>query len=559
MAKLFPGTGSLKLAFNGVGNLAIASIVTLGLISGMLISLLLGISLIINSDQPLLGLGIAIAGTLVFNLVFFFVAPFLLDLSQGWLYKTKWISLSELAKLSPKAAEVLQKVCSQQKIKQPRLGLIDDQNPTAFTYGSLRDQSRLVVSAGLFTYLDDEEVATVYAHELGHIVHWDFAVMTLASTLVQIMYLVYVFARRLRSGKSKEAAQTAALVAYVFYWVGTYMLLYLSRTREYFADKFAAETTANPNALARALVKIAYGILTERERSGEVSQLTEGTRALGIYDPKAAAATGNAYRISSNQAQVSRVFLWDLFNPWASLLELNSTHPLTGKRIRALSNYAEQLDQPVDFDLAPIIAMGRGLDSKRLYGDFALDIVCNFAPLIGMIIGLISGKLLLNGAFLAGGLLGIGIGLLVKAWTHFPAYDFAKLNDILSLMADPYASPLRGQPTRLAGELIGRGDAGNQYGSDLKLKDQTGMIYLRYVSRFGSIGNFWFGMRRVKGLIGTQVKTLGWFRRGVAPWVDLVQLKSSSGTVVNSYPRWWAYFIAIACCVVGVGLLLVKL
>jgi Zn-dependent protease with chaperone function len=43
----------------------------------------------------------------------------------------------------------------------------------------LPDTARLVVSKGLFTYLDDDEAATVYAHELGHIVHWDFALMTL--------------------------------------------------------------------------------------------------------------------------------------------------------------------------------------------------------------------------------------------------------------------------------------------------------------------------------------------------------------------------------------------
>jgi Zn-dependent protease with chaperone function len=140
----------------------------------------------------------------------------------------------------------------------------------------LPNSARLVVSQGLFTYLDDDEIATVYAHELGHIVHWDFAVMTLASTLVQITYLIYSFARRLvvkaATRSSKNAAGTAALVAYVFYIIGTYLLLYLSRTREYFADHFAAETTGNPNALSRALVKIAYGILEEGKRASEPSR-----------------------------------------------------------------------------------------------------------------------------------------------------------------------------------------------------------------------------------------------------------------------------------------------
>ncbi|MEH1943988.1 MAG: hypothetical protein V7L01_27735 [Nostoc sp.] len=50
------------------------------------------------------------------------------------------------------------------------------------------------------------------------------------------------------------------------------------------------------------------------------------------------------------------------------------------------------------------------------------------------------------------------------------------------------------------------------------------MLYLHYASRFGPIGNFLFGMKRVQSLIGEQVGAVGWFRRGVAPWMDLIQL-----------------------------------
>ncbi|MCZ0898792.1 M48 family metalloprotease, partial [Microcoleus sp. HI-ES] len=213
--------------------------------------------LILSSPDPVTGLAIALPITLIFNIAAFFLSPYLMDLSQNWLYHTRWVSLAEIESLSPETAKVIQKVCKQKKLSSPRLGIIDDQNPTAFTYGSFPNSARLVVSQGLFTYLDDEEIATVYAHELGHIVHWDFAVMTLASTLVQITYLIYTTTQRMgRSGgeKAKDAAGTVAAVAYLFYIAGTYLLLYLSRTREYFADHFAAETTGNPNALSRALV-----------------------------------------------------------------------------------------------------------------------------------------------------------------------------------------------------------------------------------------------------------------------------------------------------------------
>jgi Zn-dependent protease with chaperone function len=546
------------------GNLALASGVTITLLLGMVLALSLAAVFMINSPDPVVGFFIALAITLIFNIAAFFLSPLLMDLTQNWLYNTRWVSLAEIETKSPEAAQVIQKVCELQKLKQPRLGIIDDQNPTAFTYGSFPNSARVVVSQGLFTYLDDDEVATVYAHELGHIVHWDFAVMTLASTLVQITYLIYTTAQRLghKGGeKVKDAAGSVAAVAYLFYIVGTYLLLYLSRTREYFADHFAAETTGNPNALSRALVKIAYGILEEGQRATEPSRLLEGTRALGIYDAKAAISTGTAYRISSEPAKIGRVFLWDIFNPWAWWMELNSTHPLTGKRVRALSTYAEQLGLDIEFDLGRIVGEGNHLSKRKLYGNFVFDLLLYCAEIIGLSVGFAIGISLsaVNPMIvIACPLIGLGTGILVKTLVMFPKYDQAESLDVLTLMSDPYASPLRGQPAKLQGELIGRGDAGYVFGSDLKLQDRTGMIYLRYADRFGPIGNFLFGMKRVKSLIDMDVNALGWFRRGVAPWMDLIQLESDSGTTVNSYHRFWSFVLGFGALVLGIAALFVS-
>lgn len=559
------GAAGVKLAMAGVGgNLALASTVTMTLMSGMVLVLALGLVLIADSQNPILGLGIAIAITIIFNIAAFFLSPFLMDLIQSCLYKTRWVELAEIENLSPETIRVIRRVCQQKKIKTPRLGIIEDQNPTAFTYGSLPNSARLVVSRGLFTYLDDDEVATVYAHELGHIVHWDFAVMTVASTLVQICYLIYITARTIMrsmgDNKFADAAKTASLVAYIFYFIGTYLLLYLSRTREYFADHFAAEVTGNPNGLSRSLVKIAYGIVEEGSRAKEPSRLIEGTRALGIYDAKAAATTGNAYRIASEPEKVGRVFLWDMFNPWGWWMELSSTHPLTGKRVRALSTYAEQLGLETEFDMGKVVGEGKKLNKKKLYGSFFTDIVLFGAETIGLFVGIVIGIALVSsgfnnpGLFVACPLIGCGIGVIVKAFVTYPNYNKAAETDVLTLMSDPYASPLRGRPAKLEGKLIGRGDAGYKFGSDLKIQDPTGMLYLRYASRFGSLGNFLFGMKRVESLINMDVASVGWFRRGVAPWMDLIELKSKNGTVVNSYHRFGAFVTGGLLIVAGIGL-----
>ncbi|NEO57041.1 MAG: M48 family metalloprotease [Okeania sp. SIO3B5] len=550
-----------KVAIAGGGNLIWASCITLILLFAMVLPLSLALIFILVSPNPTQGLIMSVGITIAFNFLQFFFSPYLMDLTQEWLYKTRWVSLVDLEAKSPETVAVIQRVCQERNLKQPRVGIIDDQNPTAFTYGSLPNQARLVVSEGLFTYLDDEEIATVYAHELGHIVHWDFAVMTLASTLVQIIYLVYVFTRRLQGADQEVVryiATSIAVPAYVFYLVGTYILLYLSRTREYFADHFAAETTGNPNALSRALVKIAYGIVEEAQKIKEPSQLLEGTRALGIYDAKAATSSGTAYRITSDTNKIGQVFLWDMFNPWGWWMELNSTHPLTGKRVRALSTYAEKLGLAIEFDMGRIIGEGNKLSKKRLYGNFIFDLLLYNAELISIIVGLVIGFLnveIMPLLIISAPIISFGLGHLIKTSLMYPDFKNAVETDVLTLMSDPYASPLRGKPAQLQGELIGRGDAGYKFGSDLKLQDKTGMIYLHYASRFGAIGNFLFGMKRVKSLIGMNVKSLGWFRRGVAPWMDLIQLSSEHGTVVNSYHRFWSFVLSIGAIVFGVLLL----
>jgi Zn-dependent protease with chaperone function len=559
--------GLVSLSMKGVaGSLALASGVTISLLAGMVLVLSLSLVLIQGSDNPLVGLVVAIALTIAFNVAVFFIAPFIMDLVQKILYGTRWVSLAEVKRQSPEAAQIITTICREKKLNPPRLGIINDQNPTAFTYGSLPNSARLVVSQGLFTYLDDDEVATVYAHELGHIVHWDFAVMTVAATLVQVVFLLYVAAREMayRLGDSdgvkqfKNGLQAIALAAYIFYVVGEYLVLYLSRTREYYADHFAAETTGNPNALSRALVKIAYGIMEAGERSSAPSRVLQGTRSLGISDPGTANFMGTAYRVAAEPAQVGRVFLWDMFNPWGWWMELGSTHPLTGKRIRALSTYAEQLGLDAEFDMARVIKEGRRLSKKKLYGHFAFDLILYRLEWLLAGLGLLLGLVLtiavhsaLGLTILAFALIGFGLGTLIKVFITYPDYHRVGTTDVLTLMSDPYASPLRGRPVKLVGQVIGRADAGNRLGSDLKLQDQTGMILLRFASRFGPLGNLLFGMGQADAFINRQVTVVGWFRRGTMPWVNFLRMDCPEKWTCRSYPRFWSIILGVGTIALG--------
>lgn len=83
--------------------------------------------------------------TVLFNLVWWWLSPFVMDLTLQWVYKSEWVSAEELGRTHPGVVNFIEKTCRDQNIPVPRLGLIHDQSPTAFTYGATARNARLVV------------------------------------------------------------------------------------------------------------------------------------------------------------------------------------------------------------------------------------------------------------------------------------------------------------------------------------------------------------------------------------------------------------------------------
>src|SRR5580765_3688839 len=151
--------------------------------------------------------------------------------------------------------EFIEKLCAERGLKVPRIGIIESGTPNAFSFGRLRSDARVVVTSGLLKILTPEEANAVLAHEIGHIEHWDFAVMTLAALAPMLLYQFYVVTEKINNFRA------IAYSAYLCYLVSQFIVLLLNRTREYFADHYAAEVTHAPDDLSSALVKIAYGMV----------------------------------------------------------------------------------------------------------------------------------------------------------------------------------------------------------------------------------------------------------------------------------------------------------
>ncbi|MCU0533182.1 MAG: M48 family metalloprotease [Hydrococcus sp. Prado102] len=546
----------VRLARVGVtDNLAIAIAATVVLSIAVIIAFYLCLLFLFGSRDLVGGL---ISGTIVsviVNALAFFASPSIMDYIQKSFYEIRWLTLAQIKERSPETAEVIKRVCDRKNLNWPRLGILETPTPTIFTYGSLPDNARIVISQGLLDCLDDDEIAVVYAHELGHIVHKDFAFMTAASAWMQLAYLSYTWLRNFsrKAGKDivfKSAIAIPGFIAYTIYLVVTYLASYLSRTREVYADRFAVQTTGNPNGLARALVKIASAMLENEQNA------IAGIRLLNICDPGSAVAVGTAYRQASQPQIIGRVLLWDMFNPWSWWIEMNLTHPLMGKRLRVLATYAEQLKLETEFDLAAAIQEGKKLNKNKLYANLLSDILLYNAQWVGSILGFILGFIFAI-AFGNQGLLpsltffGFGIGMLIHGFVMYP--DLNRLvaqTEILTLLCDPYIGPLRARPVQIQGEIVGCLDAGYQFTRDLVLRDRTGNLYLRYASRWGFWGNFLFGMTKAHMLIGSEVKAVGWFRRELFPRVDLAKL-TAKRTSLTIFSRFWSFFVGI--CAIAFG------
>jgi len=531
--------------------LLFASVFTIGI----LISFVFFVLLLVMFSTGLIGGVTLVVLTIIINIVTWLVSPWIMDLVHKLFYKFEIITIDDLAKRSPYTAKFLAETCERNGMKLPMLRIVDDLNPTAYCYGSVPSNSRIVVSEGLFHYLTDEEVAAVYAHELGHIKHLDFIVMTVANTLLMILYEIYVVFTRMRSSGKNNPLPLIGLISLIFWLIGTYVVLYLSRTREYMADRFSALETKNPNALSTALVKIAYGIAAQPDEAGS-NRLLASTRSMGVSDYKSAETVGGIVRLSATEQvrstekvpafdpqRVSKVFLFDIYNPWSRIVQLGSTHPLTGKRIKAMMDVACELKVPPMFNFDEIQVYGQALDKGRLYRNFFFEVLIYFAPIITLILGLIPA--LFNPYLIGLALLSFGLGLLLKGIYKFPPLSEPQERTVLELMSDPYASPLRGQPVSVEGTVVGRAAAGSFFGEDMVIHDRSGgLMTLNYESIIPVVGNLFFGISRTKKLINQTVRGVGWFRRKVSQVVDLKNIITKEKTY-TSYNRLRAIFFGI--------------
>lgn len=549
---------------------------------------------IIGGLDSLTAINFAVIFTFLFSIIQFFISPFILDLSLKWMYNLKWVEYTELPSY---LQEFIQKEFNKRGTKLPRIGIIDDFTPEAFTYGNFPNNARIVISRGLLEVLNEDEVKAVIGHEIGHIFHWDFVFMTLASFIPFLLYMLYRIAYSLSGSRSnnRRAGQLIliAIITYIIYIISEYVVLYLSRLREYYADKFSALTTLKPIALATALTKVAYGIINinqnqNQEEKGEGNTNIRKTpfKVLGLMDDKqskslklallnsnlnysvnTAALNDSTIEVTAdkivvnNYDVIARTLAWDLFNPWATIIELNSTHPLVAKRIKNLQKIAQENNLPFNINIPSSLPKDKDDKSLDLFpntliDEFIVDLIFQYSPLLGSIAGFILGFIMtaitVNAINMIGYLtLLASIGALFK-WIY--TYKIFNLNfkeyKIIDLLSKTKVSIVSSIPATLKGKIMGRGVAGYIFSEDITFKDETGFIYVDYKIGF-QLAEMAYGFFITNNLIGKNAILKGYYRRYYAPYFEVIEIKTEDNKTYKSYFRFFWLFLIIISILIG--------
>lgn len=220
----------------------------------------------------------------------------------------------------PQLYQTLTRLSAMAGMVRPRLAIVDSPVPNAFAAGRSPGHSVVGLTSSLRRMLNQEELEAVIAHELSHVKNRDVMVITLASFLSTVAFVIFrnwfLFGgggmRGGRGGDDRGLWFILPLVAAAV-WAASYLLIRaLSRYREFSADSGSALMTGRPSQLASALAKISG--LMERVPTRDLREV-EGMNAFFIIP------------VSSG----------------SSIFELFSSHPPVEARIAALERIEREM------------------------------------------------------------------------------------------------------------------------------------------------------------------------------------------------------------------------
>jgi heat shock protein HtpX len=215
---------------------------------------------------------------------------------------------------APGLHAMIEKLCIQADLPKPRIAVADTQVPNAFAMGRSKKSAVVCATTGIMNTLTPTELEGVMAHELAHVKNRDVLIMTMASFFASLASMIAQFAFFFGGGSDDDtpAGLIVFLVSMLVYVISFFLMLALSRYREFSADRGAALITGRPSALASALQHISTAMEKTPQRD---LRAAEGMNAFFIVPARA-------------KNSIKTLFM---------------THPPMEQRIQRLMEYERQL------------------------------------------------------------------------------------------------------------------------------------------------------------------------------------------------------------------------
>ena len=163
---------------------------------------------------------------------------------------------------NPELHATIGRLAQQADLPKPTVAVADTRTPNAFATGRSPSSATVCVTTGIMNTLDREELEGVLAHELAHVKNRDVMVMTIATFLSTLAFMIVRWGWLFSGDREQGGAPiiVAILVSLVVGVVSFLLVRVLSRYREFAADRGGAVITGRPSALASALMKIDNGM-----------------------------------------------------------------------------------------------------------------------------------------------------------------------------------------------------------------------------------------------------------------------------------------------------------
>jgi heat shock protein HtpX len=182
---------------------------------------------------------------------------------------------------NPRLWRIIENLSITDGLPMPCVFIINDPSPNAFATGRDPKHAAVCATSGILEIMNDDELQSVFAHELGHIKNYDirvsmvaFALTVVISFIADIMLQMTWFRGNNREEEGNQLFFLLGIIAAILApLIATLIQLAVSRQREYLADATSVLTTRYPEGLISALEKIGQTGSTMRRQNTATAHL----------------------------------------------------------------------------------------------------------------------------------------------------------------------------------------------------------------------------------------------------------------------------------------------